>query len=100
MKTCPNCQAEIPKNYEICWKCNYDLISQRVIEREEHTEISESSDIDCLRCETPMEAKGKQRFHEGAQWGLFGELGHLFTNRESFEVYVCPNCSKVEFFAN
>jgi len=43
---------------------------------------------------------GIKRFHEGTRlWAfLFGDLGELFVNRESFEVYACPNCGKVEFF--
>ena len=30
--------------------------------------------------------------------GLFGNLFELFQNRESFDLYVCPKCGKVEFF--
>lgn len=43
---------------------------------------------------------GTKKFHEGTRgWGFFlGDLGELFTNREHFDVYVCPRCGKVELF--
>ena len=27
-------------------------------------------------------------------------MGELFVNRESFDVYVCPRCGRVEFFVD
>jgi hypothetical protein len=41
-----------------------------------------------------------RNFHEGTRWGLLGELGELFVNRESFDIYVCPRCGRVEFFVD
>jgi hypothetical protein len=31
---------------------------------------------------------------------LWGELGELFVNRESFDIYVYPRCGRVEFFVD
>src|SRR5262245_7560224 len=53
--------------------------------------------IACLRCKEPMEYQGTKRFHEGTNWGVLGELGEIFVNRERFDIYVCPLCGKVEF---
>lgn len=54
----------------------------------------------CPRCDTEMRFAGTKRFHEGSfDWGFWlGDLGELFTNRERFDVYVCPECGRVEFF--
>jgi len=38
------------------------------------------------------------KLHEGKNWGIIGDLGHMLTHKTSFDFYVCPNCDKVEFF--
>lgn len=43
---------------------------------------------------------GTKQFHEGKRWGLLGDLGELFVNKESFDVYACPQCGSVEFFVD
>ncbi len=53
--------------------------------------------LQCLRCEDTMVYQGNFKFHEGSRVGVFGDLLELFTNRESFDLYVCPKCGKVEF---
>lgn len=52
----------------------------------------------CVRCHSQLKYVGTKRFHEGARWGVLGDLGELFVNREGFEVFVCPRCGRVEFF--
>ena len=52
------------------------------------------------RCATGLDYVGTKRFHEGTRWGVLGELGELFTNREHFDVYVCPRCGRVELFVD
>jgi hypothetical protein len=54
--------------------------------------------MDCSRCDTRLEFVGTKKFHEGTRWGVLGELAELFTNREHFDVYVCPRCGRVELF--
>ena len=58
--------------------------------------------LSCLRCKTKMRYGGLKKFHEGSpSWGFWlGNLGELFTNREEFDVYVCPRCGKVELFVD
>ena len=56
--------------------------------------------IDCLRCKTKLLYSGIYRFHEGKRYGMLGNLFELFVNKESFEIYVCPKCGKVEFFGS
>ena len=61
---------------------------------------STSNPLDCARCATSLDYVGTKRFHEGTRWGVLGELGELFTNREHFDVYVCPRCGRVELFVD
>jgi hypothetical protein len=49
--------------------------------------------VSCARCSQPLEYVGRKRFHEGANRGVFGELGELFVKREHLDVYVCPRCA-------
>ena len=54
----------------------------------------------CPRCEEQLEYVGTKKFHEGTRgWGFaLGDLGELFVNRESFDVYCCGRCGRVELF--
>jgi hypothetical protein len=58
--------------------------------------------VRCLRCQVELQYAGTKKFHEGTRaWGFFlGDLGEFFTNREHFDVYVCPRCGKVELFVD
>jgi hypothetical protein len=57
-----------------------------------------SKAMTCLRCDVPIRWVGTKQFHEGTRWGVLGDLGELFVNREEFDLYVCPRCGHVEFF--
>lgn len=97
MKACPKCHEEVEDSFEICWSCNYCFPEGKVLE--EDLEVEEDSrSIDCLRCHVKMVYTGKYKFHEGMNTGLFGNFFELFQNREAFDLYVCPECGKVEFF--
>ncbi|HUQ69771.1 MAG TPA: hypothetical protein VM165_09630 [Planctomycetaceae bacterium] len=54
----------------------------------------------CPRCETDLEHVGTKEFHEGQRWGMLGDIGELFVNREKFDVYVCNRCGRVELFVD
>jgi hypothetical protein len=57
-------------------------------------------EIRCTRCALDLTFAGTKRFHEGPRWGILGELGELFVNKERFDVYYCGRCGKVEFFVD
>ena len=57
-----------------------------------------SNPMICPRCEVSLKYIGTRQFHEGTRWGILGDLGEIFVNREKFDVYVCPACGRVEFF--
>ena len=97
MKTCPNCKTEIENNFEICWNCCYSLTENRVIDFEKES-VSNKKEINCLRCGIKLIYSGIYHFHEGKRYGVFGNLFELLVNKESFDIYVCPKCGKVEFF--
>jgi Zn finger protein HypA/HybF involved in hydrogenase expression len=54
----------------------------------------------CPRCDVALEYGGTRAFHEGTRWGVLGNLGELFVNRETLDVYICPRCGRIEFFVN
>ena len=60
----------------------------------------EKGPISCHRCDKQLNYVGTKRFHEGTRWGALGDLGELFVNKESFDVYVCPHCGRVELFVD
>lgn len=54
----------------------------------------------CPRCPAKLEYQGTKKFHEGANWGILGEIGEIFVKRQQFDVYMCPRCGRVEFFVD
>jgi len=97
MKICPNCNAEIEDNFEICWNCGYSLTENRIINFEQES-LPNKRGIECLRCNVKLLYSGVYHFHEGTRYGVLGNLLELLENKESFDIYVCPKCGKVEFF--
>jgi hypothetical protein len=95
-RICPACKAEIDGALNFCPYCKCDLNAG--IEIDKHGTPGPVKQIDCLRCQVPMSFNGNFRFHEGTRIGALGDLFELFTNRESFDLYFCPKCGKVEFF--
>ena len=97
MKTCPNCQTEVEPAFNLCWNCNYSFTENKVVEFFE--EKPGNCDIDCLRYAVPIRFAGNFDFHEGTNFAALGSLFEIFINRESFDLYLCPKCGKVEFFS-
>ena len=99
MKNCPNCKSEVEDNFNLCWNCNYSFSENKVVEFEDIEDKQSVKEIDCLRCKVPLGFSGNFKFHEGTRFGVFGNVFEAFTNRESFDLYICPKCGKVEFFS-
>ena len=130
MRICPNCNAEVDDNFDMCWNCQYSFSNKKVIDNSEfklicpgcnaeiesslnycpncHYDLKEIDDlndtpskfpkhIDCLRCNVQHEYQGNFKFQE-TKVGALDNLSELFMNRESFDLYCCPVCGKVEFF--
>jgi len=98
MKNCPNCNAEMEDNFELCWNCNYSLTENKVVKFEDPLE-EKKKELDCLRCKVPLIYSGNFKFHEGTRFGIFGNILEAFVNRESFDLYIFPSFGKFEFFS-
>lgn len=93
--TCRNCRTEIDEvGFEVCWNCG----CERGQASQPKAVVAKSAALRCLRCKTPMAKVGSKEFHEGSRWGVIGNLGELFVNKEALDMYACPSCGKVEFF--
>jgi hypothetical protein len=67
---------------------------------ERSADDAEAPGPECLRCEVKLDYVGEKRFREGGNWGVMGEIGHLFEKAESYHVYVCRQCGHVDFFVD
>jgi hypothetical protein len=95
MWICSTCGEKHEDQFNSCWKCNQTRSGSPVVTAPER---EDTHPLCCARCATRLDYVGSKRFHEGARWGVLGELGELFVNRECFDVFVCPRCGRVEFF--
>jgi predicted nucleic-acid-binding Zn-ribbon protein len=123
---CPKCREKIDDEFDVCWSCGTsrdgveDPDFQRADDaapvedeavpvqltaiREAEAEVAlpatraTTNRMDCPRCHAVMQFVGTKKFHEGTNWGAWGDLGELFVNKEDFDVYVCKRCGRVEFY--
>lgn len=93
---CPGCNSVISPDLNFCPVCKQDL--NAIADLDLKLNPGQVAEIECLRCKIPMSFNGNIKLHEGTRFGAFGNLFELFTNRESFDLYFCPKCRKVEFF--
>lgn len=54
--------------------------------------------IDCLRCNAPMEFIMREKIQLGQTGWLLGDLPNLLSGAMELDIYSCPRCGKVEFF--
>jgi Zn finger protein HypA/HybF involved in hydrogenase expression len=114
MWQCPKCSESIGPSFDRCWRCGTSQdgtedTSFRPFEEFDSVPSSwksgESSSpsrnaLTCQRCKKELTYIGTKKFHEGTRWGVLGDLGELFVNKEKFDVYCCPICGRVEFFVD
>ncbi|MBP6750983.1 MAG: zinc ribbon domain-containing protein [Xanthomonadaceae bacterium] len=107
---CASCGEDNDSDFGVCWNCGAKLDGgpkdPTFVADDTHTTDdgeAEPREIACLRCGAPMRTLGRMRFHEGSRLPglIYGNIGELLINRESFDVYACSGagCGKVEFFA-
>ena len=99
MKNCPNCNSEVEDNFDLCWNCNFSFPDNKIVDFEDIELDKTNKNIDCLRCKVRLIYSGNFKFHEGTRLGIFGNIFEAFTNRESFDLFICPKCGKVEFYS-
>lgn len=56
-------------------------------------------DLKCLRCGEEMQFFAKERLQLGKTGWIFGDLPNLIAGAIEVDIYVCPQCRKLEFFA-
>jgi hypothetical protein len=57
--------------------------------------------LPCPRCDRELAFVGTKSFHEGFRWGgLLGDWGEFLENVETFDLYICKHCGRVEFFVS
>lgn len=55
-------------------------------------------DLDCLRCGSKMEYRKTEKLQLGQTSFLLGDWPNLVAGALDVEIYICPNCRKLEFF--
>ncbi len=90
---CQNCNTIIDDDeFEVCWSCNCEK-GKLAPDHKSYKPI-----LECIRCKSSLTFIGTKNFHEGTRWGVLGELGEFFINKENLDMYACKSCGKVEFF--
>ncbi|MEN1925880.1 hypothetical protein [Luteimonas qiangzhengi] len=102
VEICKACGEPIEEGYATCWKCGTGVDGSPPA-AEFVPDAGPPKDmlriLDCLRCSMQLEFVRRMKFHEGSlRPGVLLDAGRLLTNRESFDIYACPACGKVEFY--
>ena len=101
---CSECGELSDPQFDICWKCGTGSDgtppTATFSADSSAKPPGDSRSLACLRCSAAMTFAGRKRFHEGTRaWPfLLGEIGELLVHRESFDLYACPSCGKIELF--
>ena len=56
------------------------------------------STLTCLRCGEPLQYMSKEHLQLGKTGWILGDLPNLVAGALSVDIYVCPNCRKLEFY--
>ncbi len=99
MWTCKKCGEVLEDTFSCCWKCRTDRSGTEQFSSPQ-AETEAPRPLACPRCDVALAYVGTKAFHEGTRWGVLGELGELFVNKERLDVYSCPRCGRVEFFVD
>lgn len=90
---CQQCKTSIEDDdFELCWNCNTEKGAT------EAAPTPAELGPHCLRCKAKLSFIGTKNFHEGTRWGVLGDIGEFFVNKENLDMYGCKSCGKVEFF--
>jgi hypothetical protein len=107
MWECLHCGESVEDVFDVCWRCQANRDGTPSGLNDPPRDAGEEEEIaflnkryvprDCLRCRAAMKHAGEKGLREGSNWGGFG--GELFIRRLKLDMYVCPRCLHVEFFA-
>lgn len=104
MWKCQVCDIDNEEDsWQECWKCSSrrDVDSSDLKSLRDCQSRKELLELSCMRCGTPSRYAGTKSFRGASTMGFWlGDLGHLFEGHETYDVYYCPHCGKVEFFVD
>ena len=55
--------------------------------------------ITCTHCSEQMKFLGRERLQLGQTGWLLGDIPNLIAGALEVDIYMCPNCRKLEFYA-
>jgi ssDNA-binding Zn-finger/Zn-ribbon topoisomerase 1 len=61
-------------------------------------EVMKRPEIRCKRCGVELAFLDNKLLHTGTNWGILGEIGEIFVEKNSYDLYACPICGGVEWF--
>ena len=105
MWTCKICDCEIEDDtWEACWHCssprNLESADIEVMRKAHQKKVNIV--LNCLRCDQKMTHAGTRKFRREESISLtflgFELTPDLLNHR--YDVYVCTNCGKTEFFVD
>ncbi len=62
-------------------------------------EILMERELLCLRCGVEMRYVKREKIQLGETGWILGDLPNLFAGAMAVDIYVCPDCGKIEFFS-
>lgn len=100
MWICQNCSEEVEDQFGTCWNCEADMqgaLPTKSSSDRDAEDMKRKAFLNekfrskhCLRCNIALRYAGRKEFHEGM----------LSVALVALEMYVCPNCLRVEFFVS
>lgn len=106
---CVKCGEDVEDHFELCWNCQANRRGLRQFSKSDNGEREDErvkalvnkrhKPINCLRCNHVLTHTGTKKFHQGPSLGVLGDWGEMLVAKESLDMYACPDCGHVEFFA-
>ena len=56
------------------------------------------NNMPCLRCGSEMKHIGTEKLQLGQTGWIFGDLPNLLAGAMKVDIYICPECKKLEFY--
>jgi DNA-directed RNA polymerase subunit RPC12/RpoP len=100
MWECQHCRKPNEDNFDVCWNCgtSIDGVRDANFERvqgsttsDESIEEPKSHSLSCPHCRWRLTFVGNKKF-------VLSDLGGVLNHHESFDVYLCRRCGRLEFF--